>query len=50
MFDVFSIRVKKFSTCVSFIMFLYELSVPGESSNVFYVFIPLTADGTKHSF
>ena len=41
MVDTFSLRVKKFSTCVSLIMVVYELSVPDDSSNVHYVFVPL---------
>jgi len=41
MVDTFSIHVNKFSTCVSLITVVYELSVPDESSNVLYVFIPL---------
>ena len=36
-----SIHVKKFSTCMSLIMVVYELSVPDDNSNVLYVFIPL---------
>jgi hypothetical protein len=49
MVDAFATRVKKCSTWVSLIMVVYELCVPDENSNVLYVFIPFTIDGTKHS-